>query len=80
MRPLKAGVYTYLCTEHFKQWLQEACLRENSKTPPQTERWMCLLDIVQHMWHTGDITRWLGWTILVLIPKGTKDTRCIGLL
>ena len=44
---LKAGRYTHLCAEHFKKWLREAYPRENSKTPPWTERWMCLVDIVQ---------------------------------
>ena len=50
------------------------------KIPPQRERWACLLDLVQNMWRTGEIPQELGWTILVLIPKGTTDTRGIGLL
>ena len=41
---------------------------------------MCLVDLAQHMWCTGDIPQELGWTVLVLIPKGTTDTRGIGLL
>ena len=41
---------------------------------------MCLVDIVQHMWRTGEILQELGWTVLVLIPKWTIDTRGIGLL
>ena len=32
------------------------------------------------MWRTGEITQDLGWTVLVLIPKGTNVTRGIGLL
>ena len=44
------------------------------------EHWMCLLEIVQHMWCTGDIPQEFGRTILVIIPKGTTDTRGIGLL
>ena len=32
------------------------------------------------MWLTGDIPQELGWTVMVLIPKGTTDTRGIGLL
>ena len=35
---------------------------------------MCLVDIVQHMWCTGDILQKLGWTVLVLTPKGSTDT------
>ena len=41
---------------------------------------MCLIDIVQNMWHTGDIPQELGWTLLVLITKGTTDTQGIGML
>ena len=44
------------------------------------ERCMYLVDIVQHMWLTGDIPQELGWTVLVLIPKVTTDTRGIGLI
>ena len=48
--------------------------------PLQTERWMCMMDVAQHMWQTGEITQAFGWTVLVLIPKGTTDNRGIGLL
>ena len=41
---------------------------------------MCLADLVQHMWRTGEIPQELGWKILVLIPKGITNTRGIGLL
>ena len=40
----------------------------------------CLVELVKHMWHTGEIPQKLGWTTLVLIPKGNIDTRGIGLL
>ena len=32
------------------------------------------------MWHTGEIPQELGWTILVLIPKGNTNIQGIGLL
>ena len=48
--------------------------------PPRMERWLCLVDIVHNMWHTGDIPQDLGLNILLLIPKGTINTRVIGLL
>ena len=41
---------------------------------------MCLVDLVQHMWRTGEIPQELVWMVLILIPKGTTDTRGIGLL
>ena len=48
--------------------------------PPHRERWMCLVELVQHMWRMGEIPQELRWTVLVLIPKGTANTRCIVLL
>ena len=42
--------------------------------------WICLVDIVHYMWRTVEIPQELGWTVLVLIPKGTTNTRDIGLL
>ena len=50
------------------------------KTPLLREHWKCLLDLVQHMWRTGETHRELVWTIMILIPKETTDTRGIGLL
>ena len=80
LNPFKAGVHTHLRAEHFKQWMREAYPGEGSKVTPRTERWMCLVDIVQHIWSTGEIPQELGWNALVLIPKGSTDTRGIGLL
>ena len=68
LHPYKAGGHTHLHAEHLKQWMWEAYPREDSKTPTRTKWWMCLVDILQHMWHTGDIPLELGLTILVLIP------------
>ena len=41
---------------------------------------MCLVDIVHHIWRTREISQGIGWTVLVLIPKRTTNTRGIGLL
>ena len=46
LRPHRADGHTHLHAEHFKQWRREANPKEQSKTPPQRERWMCLVDIV----------------------------------
>ena len=32
------------------------------------------------MWRTGEIPQEFGWTILFLVPKGTTNTKFIGLL
>ena len=80
LHPPKEGGHTHLCAEHFKQWLWEAYPRENLKTPPQTECWICLVEIIQHMWCTGEIPKEMGCIVLVLISKGTTDIQGIGLL
>ena len=48
--------------------------------PPCRERCMCLVHIVHHMWHTGEIPQEFRWTVLVIIPKETTNTWGIGLL
>ena len=40
---------------------------------------MCLVELLQHVCCTGEIPQELGWTIVVLIPKGATNTRGIGL-
>ena len=80
LRPHRAGGHTHLRAEHFKQWRREAYPGEQLKNPLQRERWLCLVDLVQHMWRTGEIPQDLGWKILVLITKGTTDTRGICLM
>ena len=50
------------------------------KTPLRREIWLCLIDLVENMWRTGDTPQELGWTILDLIPKKTTVTRGIGLM
>ena len=54
--------------------------RRGSENSSKPGRLMQIVDIVQYMWSTGEISRELGWTILVLIPKLNTDTRGIGLL
>ena len=50
------------------------------KDPPRMERCMCLVDILQQMWRTGEIPQDMGWTVLLLIPKVNTGTWGIGLL
>ena len=78
--PHRACGHNYLRTEHFKHWWREAYHWDQSKNPPQMDRWRCLVEILHHMWRTGAIPQDLGWTFLVLIPKGTTNTWGIGLL
>ena len=76
----RAGGHTNLHTEHFNQWQQEIHLGEQSKNLLWRELWMCLVDLVNHRWRMGEIPQELGWMTLFLIPKGTTNTRGIGLL
>ena len=64
---------------HFKEWYHEA-YPTNEDTEPDRTRWDLLVNLVTHMWNTGEIPTELTWTILVLIPKGDgSQTRGIGL-
>ena len=78
--PHREGRHTHLCAEHFKQWRREAYPVEQSNNTPRMECWLYLVDIVHHMWRTGDIPQELGWTVLELIPKGTTGTQGIILI
>ena len=54
--PHREGRHNHLHAEQFKQWRREEYPREQLNTPsPRMERWICMVDIVQHMWITGDI-------------------------
>ena len=55
LRPHRLVRHTHLRAEHFKQWQREAYPGEKSKTSTCRDRWMCLIDLVQHMWRTGKI-------------------------
>jgi hypothetical protein len=64
--------------KHFKEWYYQAY--PTTKTAPDRTRWELLLQMVHHIWNTGEIPTELTWTILVLIPKGDgTQTRGIGL-
>ena len=41
---------------------------------------MKLVELVQFIWYHVIIPTYMGWTILVLIPKGNADTQGIGIL
>ena len=43
-------------------------------------RWVCLADIVQHMWRMGEIPHELRWTALVLINKCSTYNWVIGFM
>ena len=48
--------------------------------PPRLKRCQKLVEITQLMWQHRNISRELGWKILVIITKGNTDTRGVSLL
>ena len=44
------------------------------------DSWRLFVQLLQHIWETGDIPRQMLLTIVVLIPKGGGNYRGIGLL
>ena len=72
------GGWTHLSPRRTLQKLVEGGVpQEKIEDPPHIERWMCLADILHHMWRRGDIPQDIGCTFLVLIPKGTTNTQGI---
>ena len=55
LRPHRAGGPTHLRAEPFKQWRSKVYPGKKLNTPTHTERWLCMVDIVQKMWRTGEI-------------------------
>ena len=51
--------------EHLKDWLS-AATREDS---PDTANWDTLVELVQHVWRTGELPTALLWSALVRLPK-----------
>ena len=45
----KVGGHTHLISEHFKKWLREAYLMEETSYPQKTERCRNLVDLTQYM-------------------------------
>ncbi len=59
-------------------------MEENPKTGLNNvgtgDEWNVLVRLVQAVWDKGKIPTQLGWVVTVLIPKGGRDYRGIGLL
>jgi hypothetical protein len=70
--------------EHLKEWLRGMKLEEDPEMGPNNvgmgDRWRALAWLVQAIWDKDRIPLQLGWVVIVLIPKGGRDYRGIGLL
>jgi hypothetical protein len=62
-------------TEHLKEWLAAATREEN----PDVNHWDKFVELLQHVFRTGQLPQELYWSMLVLIPKGS-GSRGRGLL
>jgi hypothetical protein len=77
-----AGV-SGMCTEHVKEWLNGMQWEEDLEghgVDGAGDNWQLFVRLVQETWTHGTIPRQLLWIIVVLIPKGGRDYRGIGLL
>ena len=55
LRPHREGRHTHLRVEYLKKWRKEVYPNDQSNTPPWIERWLCLVENLQHMCRTGEI-------------------------
>ena len=80
LRLKRAGVHMHLRAEHFKTWLRKAYPKIEATAPPNPDKWMKLVELVQFVWEHRTIPEELGWKILILTPKGNTDIQVIGIL
>jgi hypothetical protein len=70
--------------EDIKQWLRGITLEEDPEKGPDNvgegDNWRLLVGLIQAIWTQGEIPQQLTWVIVVLLPKGGRDYRGIGLL
>jgi hypothetical protein len=76
MKVRKAPGPSGLRAEHLKEW-QAAAIRGAN---PDSKRWETFVQLVQHVFESGEVPQELSWSVLVLIPKGSGGCRGIGLL
>ena len=75
----KAPGVSKMTANHLKHWMQQALDPEEDKDPAR-QPWDTLVQLVQHIWDTGELPTELTWSIQVLLPKPNGGTRGIGLL
>jgi hypothetical protein len=69
--------------EHVKEWLNGVRWEEDPEghgINGAGNNWRLFVRLVQAAWTHGTIPRRLLWIIVLLIPKGGRDYRGIGLL
>ena len=72
--------------EDIKAWLagikreEEAARKGEEGQEGAGDTWRLFVQLIQHVWDTGEIPRQMLLTVVVLIPKGGGNYRGIGLL
>jgi len=79
LRRNKAPGISKMTSNHLKAWMKQALEPEEGKQL-QRQPWDTLVQLIQHMWSTGQLPTELTWSIQVLLPKPNGGARCIGLL
>jgi len=79
LRRNKAPGITKTTSNHLKAWMKQALEPEVGKDP-QRQLWDTLVQLIQHMWSTGQLPTELTWSIQVLLPKSNGGARGIELL
>ncbi len=72
-----------MCAEHVKEWLHGMQREEDPEghgVDGAGDNWHLFVRLVQAAWTHGTIPRQLLWIIVILILKGGRDYRGIGLL
>jgi hypothetical protein len=72
----KAPGPTVMRAEHFNEWLAAVYKEEN----PDSSRWDKFVELVKHIFETGQMPEEASWCVLVLIPKYSRGSRGICLL
>ncbi|KAL7541335.1 hypothetical protein ACHAWF_006905 [Thalassiosira exigua] len=69
--------------EDLKEWLRGIEKEEDPEKEDREgagDRWRLFVRLIRAIWVQGRIPRQLLWVVVVLLPKGGGDYRCIGLL
>ena len=65
-----------MMVQHMRDWLEAATRRTNPDPTP----WLALVDLIQHIFRTGNIPTPMCWSYLTLLPKPDGGVRGISLL
>ena len=64
--------------EFVREWLADA--RKSPEEGQDTQRWDKYVELITHIFETGELPQEIPWSLLVLLPKPDGGTRGIGLL